>query len=129
MSTNPMEEYLNLFPPPEGFDKDNVPSEKSRIAARKLPIEDEFDLHGMTENDARDALLRFIEDSRLVGKRKILIIHGKGSHDNSEGRLKKMVRILLEEHPSIGATGIPDAVHGGSGARWAIVKSRNYRSR
>jgi len=117
-----MEHYLDMFPPPTDFNKDSGSDSSERVSPKRAPVDGSIDLHGLTQDAAKTAVLQFIDDAQANGFSKVLIIHGKGLHENSEAALKKMVGDVLERHPSVGATGIPDAKHGGSGARWAIIR-------
>jgi DNA-nicking Smr family endonuclease len=44
----------------------------------------QLDLHGMTQAQAKEAVERFLTDSRRAGKRCVLIIHGRGLHSQDE---------------------------------------------
>ncbi len=56
------------------------------------------DLHGLTEDAAAQKLRSAIEQCSRVGKREILVIHGKGYHSDPESGpvLKRLVGIMLE---------------------------------
>lgn len=49
-----------------------------RIKARRESVDGRIDLHGMTANEARDALTRFILLAAGSGQRTLLVITGKG---------------------------------------------------
>ena len=51
----------------------------ARLRKGKIPIEARLDLHGMTQDQARSALERFITDSVAQGRRCVLVITGKGT--------------------------------------------------
>lgn len=129
MSSNPMDRFLELYPPTDEVLKDveeRVETERSfRPSPRKLPVERSIDLHGLTVDSARSALDSFIISARSAGIRKILIVHGKGSHGGSSGVLREFVRKYLQENPAIGATGSPPIRDGGSGATWAVIRQRS----
>ncbi len=61
-------------------------------------IDDQIDLHGLFQEEARKRLQQFFHRSCNNGLRKLLIIHGKGHHSRG-GRavLQNMVRDFLEE--------------------------------
>ncbi|THB63924.1 MAG: hypothetical protein D6B26_05480 [Spirochaetaceae bacterium] len=96
-----------------------------KIAARRLPVEDELDLHAMKLEEALSAVDRFLRQSAANGKRKVLIVHGKGNHDGSSGLLRTEVRKFLEKHELAGETGIPKRGEGGDGATWVAVRQRS----
>ena len=95
------------------------------VSNKRLPVEDSLDLHGMTVVEAEAAVDSFLQDASKRGLRKVLFIHGKGTHSESEGVLRKEVRIYLEKHPLAGELGVPKRFEGGKGAIWAIVRQRS----
>ena len=121
--------WLDKYPPPLGT-KDEDPTDLSlqkqaqHTAYRRLPIDEELDLHGCTVEEALDRTRRFIETAHAKGLRKVLVIHGKGNHNNGESLLRSPVRSLLASQPGVGETGTPGRSNGGNGAEWAILRNR-----
>jgi DNA-nicking Smr family endonuclease len=82
-------------------------------------VQAQLDLHGMTQVEARDAVERFLTDSRRSGKRCVLIVHGRGlnSRDQipvlkqrlhewlSQKRVGKLVLAFATARPQDGGTG------------------------
>lgn len=56
-----------------------------RLRNGDYSIQATLDLHGLTQVEAKEALLRFVERCRGEGKRCVLVIHGRGK--NSENRI------------------------------------------
>ena len=56
----------------------------------------EIDLRGMTEEDAREAVDRFIDETLLTGLEEIRIVHGKGT-----GKLRQGIGQFLQNHPQV----------------------------
>ena len=108
------------------FEKDEqeVKSSKGELRSflRRLPPEDEIDLHGKTIIEAEHLLSGFIKQSKRNGLRKVLIIHGKGNHSRNGPVLPGWVRGYLESSPLCGETGSPEKRYGGKGATWVILK-------
>lgn len=127
MSDNLMDRVLNQYPPPEDLDKDDDidMTEHARRSPKRMAIERRIDLHGKTIDEARIELDTFVSSCVADEVRKILIIHGKGTTEGSDGSMRRFVRHYLEEHQFIGTTGIPSERDGGSGAVWAIVRQRS----
>ena len=50
-----------------------------RLVRGQMRVEDRIDLHGMTQEEARRALDRFLTNTASDGKRCVLVITGKGS--------------------------------------------------
>lgn len=123
---NPMDQWINRY---GILDKDAQQEEYEQkrqriqpLAARKLPIEAELDLHGLTQNEAEIALESFIDTCQRKKLKKALIIHGKGTHSENYGVLTTVVRNFIERDNRIGASGHPKAELGGSGATWLIIR-------
>lgn len=127
MSDNLMDRVLNKYPPPEDLDKDEQSEsfDRNHRSPKRLAIERRIDLHGKTIDDARAELDAFISACAAEDVRKVLIVHGKGTSEGSEGAMRRFVRTYLEEHRLIGTTGVPAEKDGGSGAIWAIVRHRS----
>lgn len=122
-----MKEALDRYPPPgeEGRGASGA-SEKPRIAGRRLPICETIDLHGLRVEEALPSLEEAIRRNSVPGqRRRILVIHGKGLHSSTGGKLRSLVRSFLRDHPLVGETGIPPAKEGGDGAVWAICRHRS----
>lgn len=81
-----------------------------------------LDLHGLTRDEAWTALDTFFRDSRRRGFEKLLVIHGKGNHSQSNVVLKEAVRSFIENCPFAGESGHGGAATGGSGATWVLLK-------
>jgi DNA-nicking Smr family endonuclease len=87
-----------------------------------------LDLHGLTRDEAWIALDTFFKDSRRRGFEKVLVIHGKGNHSQSDVVLKETVRSFIENCPFAGESGHGGAAMGGSGATWVLLKETSaYR--
>jgi len=105
---------------------------RRRRLIRKNP-EASIDLHGLTRDEAWDALHDFFNMAQFRGLEKVLIIHGKGNRINESGQyttgvLKKMVQDFLEHCPYAGENGYSSASTGGSGSTWVLIK-KSQRSR
>jgi DNA-nicking Smr family endonuclease len=95
-----------------------------RKELRKIAIQRRLDLHGMTQREAHDELLRFIPQAYFDGLKSVLIITGKGSR--GDGILKNRVPVWLGCHPLHGfIRGVSTASpkDGGAGALYVLLKS------
>lgn len=111
---------------PVVIDKPDEPERDTkmpRLGNKRLPIEDSIDLHGLLLDEAEQAVDRFLRSAHAQGLRKVLIIHGKGTH--GDGVLRSGIRSFLEKHPLAGELGVPKRSDGGTGAVWAIVRQRS----
>jgi len=83
----------------------------------------ELDLHGMTVSMAREALSRFLRDSRAARRRCVRIIHGKGrSSPHGRGILKRKVNAWLQQRDEVLAFCSARPVDGGTGAVYVLLK-------
>lgn len=107
---------LNRF---AGVDRANA----QRLKRGKREIEGRLDLHGMTQNEAHRALLIFIREARLSGKRCVLIITGRGRLGG--GVLKAAVPRWLDEpefRPHLLAAATAQPRDGGAGALYIMLR-------
>jgi DNA-nicking Smr family endonuclease len=122
---DPLTAWLRLNPI---YDKDAESAEgtadtgerRRRLLARRPDAV--LDLHGLTRDEAWDALDHFFRDGRRRGFKKLLIIHGKGNHSNGSGVLKEICRTFIERCPFAGESGRGKPTDGASGATWVILK-------
>lgn len=93
-------------------------------------LQGEIDLHGLTRDQARDALARFLHASLTQGKRCIRVIHGKGL--GSPGRvaiLKQLSRGWLAQREEILAFCQAGPHDGGGGALLVLMRAQNSARR
>lgn len=83
----------------------------------------ELDLHGVTGNEARVLVERFLEESVGKSLQKVRIVHGRGLHSRDGAAvLKEMVEALVKDSPYVRAYGNPPPAEGGNGAMWIILQ-------
>jgi DNA-nicking Smr family endonuclease len=108
---------------------------KQRVARGREPIDARLDLHGMTQQEAHAALLRFLHRAQASGVKTALVVTGKGLRkssssdgrdaDHKPGVLKRQVPMWLalpEFRPLV--VGFDDAHvgHGGEGALYVRLR-------
>ena len=99
---------------------------KRRAEAQFNPhrrIEAKIDLHGMTQDEAHDTLIRFLTRAHAAGKRHVAVITGKGR--GGEGVLKRAVPHWLELpalRPLVAAMAYAPADKGGEGVLHLLLK-------
>ena len=83
----------------------------------------ELDLHGVTGEEAKVLVHRFLADSVDKRLQKVRIVHGRGLHSR-EGQsvLRNLVEELVRNSPLVRAYGNPPPVEGGTGAMWVILQ-------
>jgi DNA-nicking Smr family endonuclease len=95
-----------------------------RLRRGLIPIEDELDLHGLSQAAARDHLAEFLANSRYAGRRCVRIIHGKGYRSGARGPVLKMaVDLWLRRHLDVMAFTSARAIDGGTGAVYVLLRA------
>ncbi len=87
--------------------------------------EDTIDLHGLTIEQARTALLAFLHDSQQQGLRCVCVIHGKGQRHSGAPILKNQVTVWLRQLEHVMAFCSPPKPLGGSGSVSIILRRLN----
>jgi DNA-nicking Smr family endonuclease len=101
----------------------------SRMTLRDLrrgrwPIEDELDLHGLTNDEARKLLVEFLHHATQRGLRCVNVIHGKGwRSEGRDGILKVNTRHWLTQHAQVLAFCEAPPNAGGGGAVRVLLKA------
>lgn len=96
-----------------------------RLKRGRFSIEDECDLHGLTQTEARAALKAFVIEccERELGC--VRIIHGKGARSGPDGPvLKQLVHRCLARWDEVLAFASAQLRHGGSGAVYVLLRRR-----
>jgi DNA-nicking Smr family endonuclease len=130
----PLEESMPLIAPPEGaasgadvlsFHRPQIrPQVMRRLRRGLIPIDDELDLHGLSQAAAREQLAGFLAVSRDAGMRCVRIIHGKGYRSGARGPILKIaVDTWLRRHLDVMAFTSARGIDGGTGAVYVLLRS------
>jgi DNA-nicking Smr family endonuclease len=105
-----------------------------RLVRGKLEPEARLDLHGMTRDAARAALIGFLLGAQARGTRLVLVITGKGRADTSDAIIPERTGILRHSLPHwLNAPPLTGMVlevrpahrrHGGAGAVYLYLRRR-----
>jgi DNA-nicking Smr family endonuclease len=94
-----------------------------RLRRGLIPVEDELDLHGLTQSAAREHLAEFLGNTRAVGMRCVRIIHGKGYRSGARGPILKIaVDLWLRRHLDVMAFTSARPIDGGTGAVYVLLR-------
>ena len=97
----------------------------TRLRRGQWSVQGELDLHRLTRDEAREALVSFLSEARGYGWRCVRIVHGKGlSSPNREPVLKGKVRSWLAQRDEVLAYCEAPRHSGGSGAVLVLLKAR-----
>lgn len=103
-----------------------------RLKSGQMRIEERLDLHGHTQDEAYNALIKFVKSSFENKKRCVLIITGKGRKRSEQeeignrGVLKEMIPIWLnspELRPYLLMFSYAKTIDGGEGALYVLLKA------
>lgn len=99
------------------------PSVLRQLARAFWPVGARLDLHGLNSDQARDALVTFIENSQSHATRCVCIIHGVGyGSANGQPVLPLRVRQWLKQLTAVSAFAQAPKAYGGAGALLALLK-------
>ena len=109
---------------PLSFRRPGVRDQTLRQLRRgRYPVEDELDLHGLSQAAARDRLAEFIAESSLMGLRCVRIVHGKGYRSGARGPVLKIaVNTWLRRHSDVLAFTSARVIDGGTGAVYVLLR-------
>ncbi len=99
-----------------------------KLARGRLPIEGRVDLHGLTQAEAHQLLLGFLQRAHASRARHVLVITGKGS--GGEGVLRRLVPVWLSTPPFRALVASHDhaaRAHGGTGALYVRLRRRGQQ--
>lgn len=101
------------------------PDVVTRLRRGQWSIQQQIDLHGLTRDEARDALAAFIRRTHRHGQRCVRVVHGKGH--GSPGRqpvLKAKVQRWLAQCREVIAFTQASGPQGGAGALIVLLDGR-----
>lgn len=99
------------------------PSVLRQLTRAFWPIGAQLDLHGLNSDQARAALVIFIENSQRHATRCVCIIHGIGyGSANGQPVLPVRVRQWLKQLSAVSAFAQAPKAHGGAGAVLALLR-------
>ncbi len=90
---------------------------ETRVLSDAPPPPGELKLIGMTSEEAREELERFLDRALVSGIVAVRVVHGHGS-----GTLRRVVREVLADHPAVGAFRHPPQARGGTGVTEAELR-------
>lgn len=94
-----------------------------KLARGSFSIQDELDLHGMTVEQASEALTEFLSESTRRGYCCVRVVHGKGLGSGNRGPvLKRKVSFWLRRWSQTLAYVSARQVDGGTGALYVLLR-------
>jgi DNA-nicking Smr family endonuclease len=99
--------------------------ERQQLARGRAEIGGRIDLHGMTQAQAHDALLRFLRRAQAEGAKFVLVITGKGGPGGDRGVLRRQVPLWLalpDMRACVLGFDVAHVGHGGEGALYVRLR-------
>jgi DNA-nicking Smr family endonuclease len=94
-----------------------------RLKQGKYATEARLDLHKMTVEQARLQVFEFIREAMKADLRTVMIVHGRGHHNESKGAvLKSYVNRWLPEMDEVQGFCSAQIQHGGAGAVYIMLR-------
>lgn len=116
----------------EGAGRDVNPEITKRLHRGDFSVQAHIDLHGLNVDDAHQAFEDFLRQSIAMGKRVVLIIHGRGLSSPAEPILKTKVYEWLTGGPWrkwVMAFSSARWCDGGAGATYVLLRQRPFTKR
>jgi DNA-nicking Smr family endonuclease len=96
----------------------------AHLRAGKVHVEDTLDLHRLSREDGIARLREFLLRARRVGRRCVLVVHGRGLHGDGHSPMREAVHAELLGSFSglVNALTIASQRDGGEGATYVILR-------
>ena len=98
-----------------------------KLRLGKYPIQATLDLHKFRLEQARNEIVNFIKQCQQLNIRSALIIPGKGHNSAPPALLKSYVSQWLPQIDAVLAIHSAQAMHGGSGAIYVLLKKNEQQ--
>ena len=97
----------------------------AELRAGRVRVEATLDLHGETVAPAIAKLREFLLESRRLGRRCVLVVHGRGSHSDAGAPLREAVigELLGAASGLVHAASSAASGEGGEGATYVMLRS------
>jgi DNA-nicking Smr family endonuclease len=117
----------------EGYRVGIDPRLVSQLRRGEFAVQAHFDMHGMIQGAAKEALKEFIVASVRKGLRTVLVVHGRGLRSPGGHSVLKHASAGWLSHGAIGghvlAFTTARAADGGAGATYVLLKREKSRAR
>lgn len=98
-------------------------SDFRRLRRGQISVAEEIDLHGLSAEQAREALAEFLTDAVGRGLRCVRVIHGKGLRSGPNGPvIKRRISRWLRRRDEVLAFCSARPVDGGTGAIYVLLR-------
>lgn len=98
-----------------------------KLRTGRYEFEAKLDLHGLTVEQALNAIVNFVSNSISEQKRCVIISHGKGIKQENPARLKNYTAAWLKKMPEVMAYHSCLPKHGGTGCVYVLLRKSEQK--
>ncbi|MGR5297925.1 DNA endonuclease SmrA [Vibrio mediterranei] len=93
-----------------------------KLRLSKYPLQAKLDLHRRTLKEARDEVVKFLQQCMRMDIRTVLIVHGRGERSNPPALMKSYLAHWLTQIKDVQCVHSAQRFHGGSGAVYVMLR-------
>ncbi len=93
-----------------------------KLRLGKYPLQAKLDLHRRTLKEARDEVVKFLQQCMRMDIRTVLIVHGRGERSNPPALMKSYLAHWLTQIKDVQCAHSAQRFHGGSGAVYVMLR-------
>ncbi|SEG73895.1 DNA endonuclease SmrA [Vibrio hangzhouensis] len=93
-----------------------------KLRLGKYPLQAKLDLHRKTLKEARDEVVKFLQQCMRMDIRTVIIVHGRGESSNPPAFMKSFLAHWLTQIKDVQCVHSAQRFHGGSGAVYVMLR-------
>ncbi|MGR5178934.1 DNA endonuclease SmrA [Vibrio parahaemolyticus] len=93
-----------------------------KLRLGKYPLQAKLDLHRKTLKEARDEVVKFLQQCMRMDIRTVIIVHGRGERSNPPALMKSFLAHWLTQIKDVQCVHSAQRFHGGSGAVYVMLR-------
>jgi DNA-nicking Smr family endonuclease len=93
-----------------------------KLRLGKYPLQAKLDLHRRTLKEARDEVIKFLQQCMRMDIRTVIIVHGRGERSNPPALMKSYLANWLMQIKDVQCVHSAQRFHGGSGAVYVMLR-------
>ncbi|MGR5288021.1 DNA endonuclease SmrA [Vibrio maritimus] len=93
-----------------------------KLRLGKYPLQAKLDLHRRTLKEARDEVIKLLQQCMRMDIRTVIIVHGRGERSNPPALMKSYLANWLTQIKEVQCVHSAQRFHGGSGAVYVMLR-------
>ncbi|GMQ45775.1 DNA endonuclease SmrA [Vibrio sp. 10N] len=93
-----------------------------KLRLGKYPLQAKLDLHRRTLKEAREEVIKFLQQCMRMDIRTVIIVHGRGERSNPPALMKSYLANWLTQIKDVQCVHSAQRFHGGSGAVYVMLR-------